>query len=133
VRLAIEIKPVYLAVGRAIWNRFGDVRAFAVNIHLKFPFAVVGGIMPVPTFEWDTNGKRKSTLPVINRLVRRFTQVGKRVRDGDPPHSIEATCVLAFNPDTKQTEPGVTPPGSGLTFPEFITTMAELFEGRFVY
>lgn len=51
LRLAVEIKPVNLAVGRAIWNRFGDVRAFAVNIHLKFPFAVVG-VLAVPTWEW---------------------------------------------------------------------------------
>jgi len=29
--LAVEIKPVHLAVGRALWNRFGDVRTFAVN------------------------------------------------------------------------------------------------------
>ena len=41
--LGVELKPVHLAVGRAIWNRFGDIRTFAVNIHLKFPFAVVGG------------------------------------------------------------------------------------------
>lgn len=52
LRLALEIKPINLAVGRAIWNRFGDVRAFAVNIHLKFPFAVVGGLLAVPTWEW---------------------------------------------------------------------------------
>jgi hypothetical protein len=52
LRLAVEIKPVNLAVGRAIWNRFGDVRAFAVNIHLKFPFAVVGGVLALPTWEW---------------------------------------------------------------------------------
>lgn len=32
LRLAIEIKPINLAVGRAMWNRFGDIRAFAVNI-----------------------------------------------------------------------------------------------------
>ncbi len=49
LKLAIEIKPVHLAVGRAIWNRFGDVRTFAVNVHLKFPFAVVGGILTLPT------------------------------------------------------------------------------------
>jgi hypothetical protein len=42
LRFAVEIKPVNLAVGRAIWNRFGDIRTFAVNLHLKFPFAVVG-------------------------------------------------------------------------------------------
>jgi hypothetical protein len=51
VRVAIEIKPVNLAVGRAIWNRFGDLRTFAVNIHLKFPFSVLGGILVIPTWE----------------------------------------------------------------------------------
>ncbi len=52
LRLAVEIKPVNRAVGRALWNRFGDIRAFAVNIHLKFPFAVVGGVLAVPEWEW---------------------------------------------------------------------------------
>jgi hypothetical protein len=51
LRLAVELKPVNLAVGRALWNRFGDIRAFAVNIHLKFPFAVVGGVLAIPTWE----------------------------------------------------------------------------------
>ena len=58
LRLAIEIKPINLAVGRAIWNRFGDIRAFAVNIHLKFPFAVVGGVLVVPTWSWEKKSKR---------------------------------------------------------------------------
>jgi hypothetical protein len=51
LRLAVEIKPINLAVGRAIWNRFGDIRTFAVNIHLKFRFAVVGGVLVVPIYE----------------------------------------------------------------------------------
>ena len=51
LRLAIELKPVNLAVGRAIWNRFGDIRTFAVNVHLKFPFCVVGGVLVIPTYE----------------------------------------------------------------------------------
>jgi hypothetical protein len=51
LRLAIELKPVNLAVGRAIWNRFGDLRTFAVNLHLKFPFCVIGGVLVVPTSE----------------------------------------------------------------------------------
>ncbi|MDQ6946830.1 MAG: hypothetical protein M3256_11330 [Actinomycetota bacterium] len=58
LRLALEIKPINLAVGRAIWNRFGDVRTFAVNIHLKFPFAVVGGLLAVPTWEWKPSSVR---------------------------------------------------------------------------
>jgi hypothetical protein len=51
LRVAIELKPVNLAVGRAIWNRFGDLRTFAVNIHLKFPFCIVGGVLVIPTWE----------------------------------------------------------------------------------
>lgn len=51
LRLAVELKPVNLAVGRAIWNRFGDIRTFAVNIHLKFPFCVIGGVLAIPTSE----------------------------------------------------------------------------------
>jgi hypothetical protein len=52
LRLAVEINPVNLAVGRALWYVFGDFLAFAVNFHLKFPFAVVGGVLVVPTWEW---------------------------------------------------------------------------------
>ena len=51
LRLAVELKPINLAIGRAIWNRFGDLRTFAVNLHLKFPFAVVGGVLVIPTYE----------------------------------------------------------------------------------
>ena len=51
LRLGVELKPVNLAVGRAIWNRFGDLRTFAVNLHLKFPFCVVGGVLVIPTIE----------------------------------------------------------------------------------
>src|SRR5256885_1021568 len=47
LRLAIELKPVNLAVGRAIWNRFGDIRTFAVNVHLTFTFAVVGRVLAI--------------------------------------------------------------------------------------
>jgi hypothetical protein len=53
LRLAVELKPINLAVGRALWNRFGDIRTFAVNIHLKFPFAVVGGVLVIPTYEQE--------------------------------------------------------------------------------
>lgn len=60
LRLAVELKPINLAVGRAIWNRFGDIRTFAVNIHLKFPFAVVGGVLVIPTYEQTGTKDAKS-------------------------------------------------------------------------
>ncbi|MFA7297840.1 MAG: hypothetical protein WC211_11760 [Dehalococcoidia bacterium] len=65
LRLAVELKPINLAVGRAIWNRFGDVRAFAVNIHLKFPFAVVGGVLAIPTSEWKIGSSSASDVQEV--------------------------------------------------------------------
>lgn len=83
--LAVEIKPVHLAVGRAIWNRFGDVRTFAVNVHLKFPFAVVGGILTLPTTERVRSGDDtdwKSTSHLVSRAVARFIRAGGRETEG---------------------------------------------------
>ena len=98
LKLAVEIKPVHLAVGRAVWNRFGDIRTFAVNVHLKFPFAVVGGILTLPTTERVRSGNDddwKSTTHLIERAVGRFTRAGGRQTEGDAPHLLEgiAVCV----------------------------------------
>lgn len=68
LRLAVELKPVNLAVGRAIWNRFGDLRTFAVNLHLKFPFAVVGGVLVIPTYE-ETGSREASKAEAIEEAT----------------------------------------------------------------
>jgi len=68
LRLAVELKPINLAVGRAIWNRFGDIRTFAVNIHLKFPFAVVGGVLVIPTYE-ETGTKAARKAEQLEEVV----------------------------------------------------------------
>src|SRR5215470_12236852 len=97
LRLGIEIKPVNLAVGRAIWNRFGDIRTFAVNLHLRFPFAVVGGVLVVPTSEETANG-RKSTKHLISRAVNRLVRAGGRRTEGDAPHLLEGIAVVVYDP-----------------------------------
>lgn len=134
LRLAVEIKPVHLAVGRAIWNRFGDVRTFAVNIHLKFPFAVVGGILTLPTTERLRSGddtKWKSTTHLVSRAVGRFMRAGGRRTEGDAAHLLEGIAVLAFDRETGQIEPNLPPIGSGLRWEEFIATMADAYQSRF--
>jgi hypothetical protein len=68
LRLAVELKPVNLAVGRAIWNRFGDIRTFAVNLHLKFPFCVVGGVLVIPIWE-EVGSKEAQAAEVVEEAV----------------------------------------------------------------
>lgn len=76
LRLAVELKPVNLAVGRAIWNRFGDLRTFAVNLHLKFPFAVVGGVLVIPTYE-----------EVGSREASKAEAIEDATAEGEEPHA----------------------------------------------
>lgn len=170
LRLAIEIKPINLAVGRAIWNRFGDVRAFAVNIHLKFPFAVVGGLLAVPTWEWKTGGAtdlttavddeseepagedvdevevaddlaeaeqtgsgliKVSTRHLIERAERRFVRARRREIEADPAHLLEATALIAYDPDTRAIDPDLPKVGSGLRWEEFIERLVDVYSLRF--
>lgn len=167
LRLAIEIKPINLAVGRAIWNRFGDVRAFAVNIHLKFPFAVVGGLLAVPTWEWKAGGVadvtgdeaarvteedvdevevaddlaeaekagaglvKVSTRHLIERAERQFVRARLREIEADPAHLLEATALIAYDPDTGTVDPDLPKPGSGLRWEEFIDRLIDVYSLRF--
>ena len=170
LRLAVEIKPINLAVGRAIWNRFGDVRAFAVNIHLKFPFAVVGGLLAVPTWEWKMAGAspvevtatvdgidspsddidetevaddladaeqrgvtltRVSTRHLIERAERRFVRARPRDIEADPAHLLEATALIAYDPDTRTVDPDLPRPGSGLRWDEFLDRLVDVYSLRF--
>ena len=134
LKLAVEIKPVHLAIGRALWNRFGDVRTFAVNIHLKFPFAVVGGILTLPTSERIRSGddaEWKSTIHLITRAVNRFARAGGRRTEGDAAHLLEGVAIVAFDRETGQVDPSLPPAGSGLRWNEFISTMADTYQARF--
>jgi hypothetical protein len=134
LKLAIEIKPVHLAVGRAIWNRFGDVRTFAVNVHLKFPFAVVGGILTLPTTERLSSGNDelwKSTKHLVTRAVGRFMRAGGRRTEGDAAHLLEGIAVVAFDRETGAMDPDLPPVGCGLRWDEFVQSLAEAYQARF--
>ena len=125
---------MHLAIGRAPWNRFGDVRTFAVNIHLKFPFAVVGGILTLPTSERSRSGHDtdwKSTMHLITRAVSRFERAGGRRTEGDAAHLLEGVAVVAFDRETGKIEPDLPLVGSGLRWQEFIRTMADTYQARF--
>ena len=131
LRLAVEIKPVNLAVGRALWNRFGDVRAFAVNLHLKFPFAVVGGVLVIPTYEITNKGSKKSTVPLIERTIGRLTRAGRRRNESDAAHLLEGIGVIIYNPDTGEVEEGLPASASGLRWEQFVAQLVEAYDTRF--
>jgi hypothetical protein len=130
LRLAIEVKPVNLAVGRAIWNRFGDIRTFAVNLHIKFPFAVVGGILAVPTLEWK-EGREYKTDHLIQRAGELFARSAGRESVGDLPHLLEGVAIVAYDPRAGVLSPSLPTDKSGLRWPDFIERLATSYISRF--
>ena len=66
LRVAVEINPINLAVGRAIWN-FGDIRTFSVNLHLKFAFSVIGGVLVIPTYE--QTGTKEAAVAEVKEVA----------------------------------------------------------------
>lgn len=136
LRLAIEIKPVNLAVGRAIWNRFGDIRAFAVNVHLKFPFAIVGGVLAVPTYENVKDKKtgvvtKRDVTHLIDRAVLRLNRAGGREKESDAAHLLEGVWVLVYDPDTATVRKDVPPKGHRLRYMEFMDDLVTAYEARY--
>ena len=131
VRLAIEIKPSYRAVGRAIWNRFGDVRAFAVNIHLKFPFAVVGGVQVLPTWDFDENGAWVNTTSYLRRAARRLDRIRLRETEAEAHHLLEGFLLLVFDPKTGKLDPNIPAPSSPLRWDSFIDKLVGTYDTRF--
>jgi len=130
LKLAIELKPVNLAVGRAIWNRYGDIRVGAVSTHLKFPFAVVGGVLTIPTWEWS-GGERKSTIHLVRRCCELLRRAGQRRREDDAPHRMEGVAVVLFDPDADRVVEDIPAPGSGLRWRECVDALAAAYDERF--
>lgn len=139
LRMAVEIKPVNLSVGRAIWNRFGDIRTFAVNLHLKFPFAVVGGVLAIPIYEEGRVAKgarkgepfKRSVTHLIDRAILRLSRAGGRKTEGDAAHLLEGVCVLVYDPDSDTLSADIPPVGSGLRWEEFLDELVTAYEARF--
>src|SRR3979411_1115379 len=58
--------------------RTADLRTFAVNIHLKFPFAVLGGILVIPTWE-EAGSKAARKAEEVEEVIE--TQASEKVLD----------------------------------------------------
>ena len=105
-----------------------------MNVQLKFPFAVVGGILTLPTSERSRSGhdaEWKSTTHLITRAAGRFARAGGRRTEGDAAHLLERVSVVAFDRETGEIEPDLPSVGSGLRWEEFTQAMADTYQARF--
>jgi hypothetical protein len=129
LKLGIEIKTVNEAAGRAMWNRVGDLRSFAVNYHLKFPYAVCGGVITVP----DMMPGEPNLIPLIRRVERVLARVNGRPDEGSAPHRLEAIAFIVYRcgPTRIELHPDLPSESSGLRYPQFLDALVAAYEARF--
>ena len=73
----------------------------------------------------------KSTTHLIERAVGRFVRAGGRRTEGEAGHLIEAIAVVVFDRQTGLLDPDLPPEGSGLRWPEFVSTIHDAYQARF--
>jgi hypothetical protein len=109
VRLAVELKPIHLAVGRAMHNRFKDVVFHCVNVHLAWPRAVAGGVITVPVWEQTKTG-RKSTLGQVRDLERMLSGTSGHASHRAGIDLAEAHCLVVLDLEQGLVHTPTTPP-----------------------
>ncbi len=129
LKLGIEIKTVNEAAGRAMWNRVGDLRSFAVNYHLKFPYAVCGGVITVP----DVMPGEPNLGVLIRRVERVLARVNGRPDEGSAPHRLEAIAFIVYRCSEGGAElhPDLPTRSSGLRYDQFVDALVAAYEARF--
>jgi hypothetical protein len=129
LKLGIEIKTVNEAAGRAMWNRVGDLRSFAVNYHLKFPYAVCGGVITVP----DAMPGEPNLLGLIRRVERVLARVNGRPDESSAPHRLEAIAFVVYRCAEAGGElhPDLPSAASGLRYEQFLDALTVAYDARF--
>ena len=105
-----------------------------MNLHLKFPFAVVGGVLAIPTYEEAVRESvvRRDTRHLILRAVDRLARAGGRQTEGDAPHLLEGVGIVVYDPDSGMLDEEIPTPGRGLRWDEFVESLVTAYRSWFV-
>jgi len=98
---AISIKSInFQPFGKNLANRFADLCTEAINLHLRFPYAVLCGLFAFPiTADQDVTKKR--TISTFQRATQVFASVSGRQEYTDPPEKFEHFAMMLFEPFTQ--------------------------------
>lgn len=96
--LAISIKTInFQPFGKNLANRFADLCTEAINLHLRFPYAVVCGLFAFP-ISADQDVTKKRTISTFQRATKVFGSVSGRQEYTDPPEKFEHFAMMLFEP-----------------------------------
>lgn len=129
VRFAGELKPVYLAVGRATSNRTKDVVYHSLNCHLADPKTVTLGLMVLPLWE-RLKGRKKSCATQIQHTAQYLLKASGRTGIEQPAHLAESAALVVVCPDSGELVLDDVP--EQLRWDQAVADAAQQFEARYV-
>ena len=133
--LAISIKSInFQPFGKNLANRFADLCTEAINLHLRFPYAVVCGLFAFPIAA-DQDVTKKRTISTFQRATTIFASISGRQEYTDPPEKFEHFAMMPFQPVT---EGGASPTtrvidatsGREISEREYVETVLRIYNKR---
>ena len=125
VRIAFDSKTLNdrKSVGKNYQNMINDLATEATTVHSRFPSAVVGFIVAIPS-PCLPGG------PVTNALIGTLTRLGGRRLVDEPLHRAEAMSLVVWNPTDGKISPSVPEPDSPLRFERFSEDVEQAYHER---
>lgn len=126
VRIAFDSKTLNddKSVGKNWQNMINDLATEATTVHSRFPSAVVGFVVAIPT-PCLAPGSR------TNALVGTLTRLGGRMLVDEPAHRSEAMSLVSWDPTTGQIDPSLPDPQSPLRIERFSDDLERAYHERF--
>ncbi len=101
-----------------------DLATEATTVHSRFPSAVVGFVVAIPTPCLSAGAR-------TNAIVGTLTRLGGRELVDEPAHRAEALSLLAWNPDTGGIDTDMPDPWSRLRIERFSEDLSQAYYDRF--
>ena len=145
VRAAVENKTLMTAHGKARWNRYGDIIAYANHVHNHRRDSIAGAIVVVncsPAYENPDAFAKGLVRPrfdmqkVVKDTVKIFADIPLRTTPDEPNDQPEAIAVFVVdydgrNPAKLVTGPLAPQPGTPIYYDSFVRRICELYTQRF--
>lgn len=96
--VAVSIKTICFApFGKNLTNRFGDLFAEAITLHMRFPYSVVCALFVMPEAAGVDVGARR-TVSTFARAIRLLGTISGRADHTSPGEMFEDVTLMQFRP-----------------------------------
>ncbi len=111
------------SVGKNFQNMINDLGTEATTVHTRFPYAVVGFIVIIPS-PCLIGQMRERYMRMLDRLLGRNSPI-------DVPHKAEAVSLVLWDPPTGTIDRNWPPPASILRFDHFSEQIQTAYHARY--